>query len=149
MKQKVIIVVITCLLGVSFNGQSVKLDESLSVQQSVDLEEQQRMTRVCQYWVPRWNSEGYTVEMYTDFKYMRILPEEIINRFERCLHMYANPRYPIDDFSFVIYKKDSPSSTIYKVMGVEYTDGAPPVKFGEADICVWMDAGYESPFTKH
>ena len=102
MKKEVIIAAITCLLGVSFNGQAVKLEENLSVQQSVDLEERQRMTRVIQYWVPRWHTEGYTVEMYKDFKYMRILPDKIISRFERCLQIYANKKYPIDEFSFVI-----------------------------------------------
>ena len=107
------------------------------------------MTRVIQYWVPRWHTEGYTVEMYKDFKYMRILPDKIISRFERCLQIYANKKYPIDEFSFVIYKRQDSSSTTYKVMGVEDTNVAPPVKFMEADICTWLDHGHESPSTEH
>lgn len=92
-----------------------------------------------------WISEGYTVMTYNTFKYSRILPENVMNRFQQNLTLYANNKYDKEQYAFVIYKSEGYGTITYRLKALEKTDRVIPNKYIEVDKCVLVN-GQVSPF---
>lgn len=135
---KNIFLIAVCLCGLSFGGHAVSLPEQSLVVRSDNWGNFQNITDVIQYWTQTWYSQGYKVMTFQEFKTTNLVPDNIINRFEKELNFFANKRYEMYTHSFIIYKQEMTSSFTFYAFCLEDTpDNIMPVKFQQVDSYIW------------
>ncbi len=139
--KRYIIIAVSFALCLLFNN---KVAAQSIVEQAVEtlkVGANQQVQDLIERSVARWQSEGYTVVPYTEFKTSsNPLPQEIEVRFQENLVKYANKEFGGEHNSFVIYKREYYYSTVYILQVIEdCPSGIIPNKFTKADTYSLLD----------
>lgn len=140
MKKLIEIVICIAFLYLFQNCKVIAQSVTAQFVQTSSLNASQQIDDLIKRSIARWQSEGYTVVPYTEFKTSNPLPSEIISRFQENLVRYASREFGGEHNSFVIYKREYYYSTIYILQVVEDCPGGIiPNKFTSADTYSLQD----------
>lgn len=139
--KRYLIVVISFGLCLLFNNKVVAQSVVEQAVETLKIDANQQIQDLIERSIARWQSEGYTVVTYTEFKTSpNSFPREIEARFQENLVRYANKEFGGEHNSFVIYKRDNFYNTLYILQVIEdCPSNIIPNKFTQADTYSMRD----------